>query len=1526
MGKSYAESPLGKNIALVLHKIGELKRKYPLTARSPVEHTHATMLVNLLEEVIHKVQHDFVPKFDNANKPSVKGILGMMLDVFGMRNLPEKLKTRNYTLFLDLEKALPSIINDALKSVKKSSKDNKPSLSDEIIRHLELKKKTLFENAATIPGSKDRDVLFKEIEQIIRLQILNLSQYIYKIWQYEVIPEENHLALHSQIDKAIGFLSKPAEISNEELTPLLLTIDKAIKEYNISAEPLNHDTLADSLLRSIKNYLLPQSSKSRALTIAHPMTFELADLVVTLIHDAPELNELIPFFDHDALSVDLTSTAAKLALSPITKGATFRLENKRNEDGDPTFIYDFTEFKGNESRTYTYNGKQYYNHFRHRLLQFFVPEFENYFSNYAHTLHAANELERLAPLREFLETETTAVKAEITAFIKSSKFALKNAKLATTIDLLDEAIEQHHQFLAANQRHRNNLSQKDEYYQSTSVTDLLPKHSKDDVEQFDSVMRRHDNEQPDYPCYAKLACKYQLSELVTEQIAALSNNDYEVESSLDRLISARKSAELQHCEADTTLKLALMDELQQTLDDLNKENVIENDVAALEAAIEAIPSKVDQVKELERRINEEVIAATRQLLDNPKLPPMDPSGSLQQNMALFSNPVLEKAKTLLQKTPQLQQKLDEEKQSLLSSLEQAKYNASLSTANPETLRQMLQDTQESLQEVKRKKALQLQEATNENAALREELERLPLEILQKKEELRQLAITKWDIIKKVQAIANVFSGHSALPDENTLMIDQEKFIKFLQDQLVNLTTIKEREAREPASLAKILKPGTNIPVFLDKALKLVCSTKKSSQIFNELNNLPELGKSNFGVLLPWIGTSEATRKTFNNYRTNFFPPSEENYTKVISELRRDIGLKQIQVTTLDDSLGELTGLQENYISIAASEHEVSEILKRLGTLLNEDKEKFDKMNSEIAASLALLEQTEQQHTGNIEILTIIIDLLDDISKFRTKIEAFEPQQSLNEPPQTVTNLKRMANALEKKMTTLSDDVARLGNAESYQGPLNSIKTMINANNQKIRETIHRKLDTLISEDKKALNDIDTTNQQLIGDKEPDNEAKLAHINTLLTGYTAFSEAHAAHRAAILQLIRQLTDFDKDYVSTVMSKQAEHNALLQSAAASGRALMDYLLAEFNKQADNANVTVNSESNSLYMANAAQLESVSRQLAALPTVETLTALAKNIESWSGEANREPVLEAIQVARKAAEDRLNERTPINSALGERVNFRIKAIGDLSLKLDAYLQARAQKYKAKDFFSSQDKDRRTTYINTLKTDLDEYQESGDSTLVLKSIRENISLFPGVHLQALLNECTAAIIDMDRKIPADYNVIDSPIVDFDSYHSEAKKLLAAQENDNAAYVNAIRGLYEQVTEMSAYGAQLDAQDSCAAIVADLANKLKYDIDYFVTTHSNELPNEDDYTQFKENFTARLHSKDDVMSVHNEAWKPIVANFVIGFFTLGIALGIKLLHSKISSGRCSFFFDQSNHLDRIEKMEQALPSTIAACA
>ncbi|WP_412754038.1 hypothetical protein [Legionella londiniensis] len=340
----------------------------------------------------------------------------------------------------------------------------------------------------------------------------------------------------------------------------------------------------------------------------------------------------------------------------------------------------------------------------------------------------------------------------------------------------------------------------------------------------------------------------------------------------------------------------------------------------------------------------------------------------------------------------------------------------------------------------------------------------------------------------------------------------------------------------------------------------------------------------------------------------------------------------------------------------------------------------------------------------------------------------------------------------------------------------------------------------------------------------------------------------------------------------------------------------------------------ETKAIFEKNQQILEERQRFLSQLPGEELLQRLKQEI------TKDEPLKEQAQKIDEILENKvkltesLEKKALINKQLGERVKEREALVTKLSQELDDYIQNRNDKYRVKDTFFAGDKSERESFISELKQKLQHYSESNSSKEILDYIEENKSKFIGFNLQSLLNRIALGLTDLAKKVAANYEdeqvAAESPMP-----AQEILRLFKGKQGDHLAYAEAIEALYGKIQELDRYGSTLKEDDQ--KIVHEHAESLKTRVDGFVTAHSDDLPSKEQMTAFQKEFRLHLHSKDDIMCKH-DSWKPLIANIALAVFTLGIALGIQLIASKVSTGRFAFFMDRSERLRREDAIEEKL--------
>lgn len=382
------------------------------------------------------------------------------------------------------------------------------------------------------------------------------------------------------------------------------------------------------------------------------------------------------------------------------------------------------------------------------------------------------------------------------------------------------------------------------------------------------------------------------------------------------------------------------------------------------------------------------------------------------------------------------------------------------------------------------------------------------------------------------------------------------------------------------------------------------------------------------------------------------------------------------------------------------------------------------------------------------------------------------------------------------------------------------------------------------------------------------------------------------------------------------KALEKNKLkeqMQEVTNSGNQILDDLLAVFNSQPK----LEHAESKSTQEENEHKLTAINEALDTLPTDAELQLLVDQVTPFDESNSMATKFENYLEAKMNVQQQLKNNQLANERLLGRIDGREELLIEFRQKLEDYLKNRNRRYAISDALSIDGK-LRVAFIGILLEKLDTYYLTGDKAPVIKAITTHISKFPGHNLQAILNKITIDLLDFDQQIPASFTDLPAGAEDLATLHTNAMGLLTNLTDDQPEYVQVMTNLYEQINHMRDYGTKLtEANASCAVDVSKLADQLQADVDHFVLAQAT-LPTKASYTNFKIQFTARLHSQDDAMSTHREAWKPILGNILIGVVTLGVAIGIQLAYSKLSTGRAAFFFDETARQGKIQAVDNSL--------
>ncbi|ASQ45965.1 hypothetical protein [Legionella clemsonensis] len=245
-------------------------------------------------------------------------------------------------------------------------------------------------------------------------------------------------------------------------------------------------------------------------------------------------------------------------------------------------------------------------------------------------------------------------------------------------------------------------------------------------------------------------------------------------------------------------------------------------------------------------------------------------------------------------------------------------------------------------------------------------------------------------------------------------------------------------------------------------------------------------------------------------------------------------------------------------------------------------------------------------------------------------------------------------------------------------------------------------------------------------------------------------------------------------------------------------------------------------------------------------------------------------------------------------------------------YIKDRAEKYMLKDSLSSKDAFLRKKFLDELTyNQLRRYVTTGDSTSLLNYIAKERVKFSGLTMQSLINRLIIKIKELDG--PAyDYHA---------TTHKEALEKLKTASTD---FQQVINNLYHKIGLLKTHGDKIGGEEG--NIAENLAGELCKKVDIFVLQQADKTDKKlikEEFQNFNTDFMTCLHSHDEVMSKSRSFWKPFLLNITAALFTVGIALGVKLISSKLRTGHASFF-GETKRFQYVQDLDKAVSEVSAA--
>ena len=272
---------------------------------------------------------------------------------------------------------------------------------------------------------------------------------------------------------------------------------------------------------------------------------------------------------------------------------------------------------------------------------------------------------------------------------------------------------------------------------------------------------------------------------------------------------------------------------------------------------------------------------------------------------------------------------------------------------------------------------------------------------------------------------------------------------------------------------------------------------------------------------------------------------------------------------------------------------------------------------------------------------------------------------------------------------------------------------------------------------------------------------------------------------------------------------------------------------------------------------------------------------------------------------------------ALANDAEKRKELVNTFTLNLNAYKNTLLADTSMFDFIITNDKLARITLLDQVIDSLSNYAQSAEYENLLLIIRSHISDFKGVHLQSRLNKITATVLDFEQGL-----LEPESIALRDLENQQAAECLNQIKPQNTAYVDSINKLHEKINILRRYGETLiQKQSPSGSLVVQLADQLKRNTNHFIINHGGQVPSSPEYQAFREQFTARLHSEDDILSKDKSGFGRIVANiaFVLSWLIPG---SLKPILNQAPFSLFSIKTKDEQHLDEIQSAENELKKTI----
>ncbi|WP_131783053.1 hypothetical protein [Legionella gresilensis] len=885
-----------------------------------------------------------------------------------------------------------------------------------------------------------------------------------------------------------------------------------------------------------------------------------------------------------------------------------------------------------------------------------------------------------------------------------------------------------------------------------------------------------------------------------------------------------------------------------------------------------------------------------------------------------------------------------EQDSMLKKLEEkVQFEKKMSEGNVNELKNILENKLHSINELRKNfKPEQLQTEQDELASVQALKPKEQIDILHKRVNDSTLDFK--------ESLAD-FSKSLAILNRNMPLEKRSEIIEILEqladtERQAVITYIETLEkAHEDdiknEGLAELYKISSWIDKKLIPAAKGDVPLSQIGGVFEETKafNNPHIKKLFFDIICPDVVVTAPNHwKEFYQRLRKIFNPSifQSESTKANNALKlqrlEKLASDTHKILSITNPLKEIISKLKNIdkeitadnLSIAALQQEI-QLHGKIKDVENKEKELFT-LHQEIQILDKLITLSEEMQLLGSEIN----DLKNKLDDSPDLIENFKNKQASVEVFQT--SLKVISKELQELSLLL-----KLVDSSSYEAKfkqLNSLCLLLQKDLTELANSYHKEIVNLFDAEITKVQVTKAQFTELFKTYLQNSEPSFASFNILMNKIKDIKNEvkkieENIRSIRVLSLQEKLdaitANFDELTISLVGKLQNQIQSLIhQAKEKSARVTINII--DVHKENINEAYRQEIEEANLFIKKA------SSEIAKLKSFLSEDKLAAEGQELLR------VIEDTEQSRNKVKKELTIKESCVFSAQSRIATRMILASDFKQELDDYLVNRTKRFSFKDTLLWKDSQARALFINGsptkegLKSALENYVNDGNSKKLIKFINTNKFNFPGQHLQPLLNRLIIAVRDYDKTLPIDYSddfssEIYAPIVSLRNANSVLKRLF--NNNDTKDLALGIKSLYSDIEGMHKYGIDINDKEylkgnktNPGQTAIDLAYRLKDSLDEFLVKNEDELirggiVRKQRLLSFHENFKTLLHSEDDKLSKHREAWKPIVANIALNIFSL-----IKLAISKITTRQATFFFQRTQRMQKVDAVEHSLDSVV----